>query len=236
MKKTIQGVKLPVRNFDIFTTDSTTIPFSRNGVLFPDSIRCLIVGSSACGKSNAMFSLLFHPNGVRFKNVYIFCKTLNQPKYKLLDHVLNNEGGVKGVELHLFTDNKEVIAPNEAKPYSVMVFDDIACESHDNIRKYFAMGRHNLIDVFYIAQSYSKIPKQLVRDNSNFLVIFKQDDMNLKHIYDDHVNGDMTYKEFKGLCHNVWNKGRFGFVCVNKESASDHYRYRIGFDTPIKSI
>ncbi|KAF0748530.1 tigger transposable element-derived protein 4-like [Aphis craccivora] len=32
--------------------------------------------------------------------------------------------------------------------------------------------------VFYLAQTYSKIPKQLVKDNSSFLIILKQDDTN----------------------------------------------------------
>ena len=53
------------------------------------------------------------------------------------------------------------------------------------------MGRHRLIDCFYLCQTYAQIPKHLIRDNLNFLVLFRQDEMNLKHIYGDHVNTDM---------------------------------------------
>uniref|UniRef100_A0A2S2Q5E5 Uncharacterized protein n=1 Tax=Sipha flava TaxID=143950 RepID=A0A2S2Q5E5_9HEMI len=41
----------------------------------------------------------------------------------------------------------------------------------------------NRIDVCYMAQSYARVPKHLIRDNSNFIVLFKQDETNLKHAY-----------------------------------------------------
>ena len=44
------------------------------------------------------------------------------------------------------------------------------------------------IDCFYLGQTYTRIPKHLIRDNVNFLVPSTQDEMNLKHIYGDHVN------------------------------------------------
>ena len=55
------------------------------------------------------------------------------------------------------------------------------------------MGRHEKVDSFYLWQSYTRIPKHSIRDNVNLLAVFRQDDMNLKHIDNDHVNTDMTY-------------------------------------------
>ncbi|KAL4152739.1 hypothetical protein QTP88_000572 [Uroleucon formosanum] len=49
-------------------------------------------------------------------------------------------------------------------------------------------------------RSYSKVPKQLLRDNANFIVLFKQDETNLKHVYNEHCSGDMSYSEFKDFC------------------------------------
>ena len=60
------------------------------------------------------------------------------------------------------------------------------------------MGLHKLIDCFYLCQKYSRIPKNLISDNVNLLLLFRQDEMNLKYIYDDHVN--MPYSKFKELC------------------------------------
>lgn len=80
-----------------------------------------------------------------------------------------------------------------------MIFDDVACENQTNIRNYFAMGRHKQIDSFYLTQTYSKIPKQLIRDNANFLIIFKQDDIHLKHIFGEHVSTDIHWLKFRAL-------------------------------------
>ena len=62
------------------------------------------------------------------------------------------------------------------------------------------MGRHKKVDCFYLCQTYAHVPKHLVRYNVNLLAIFRQDEVNVKHIYDDHVNTDMTYVQFKELC------------------------------------
>ncbi|KAF0707986.1 Uncharacterized protein FWK35_00026842 [Aphis craccivora] len=38
-----------------------------------------VVGPSGCGKTNLIYALLTNINGVRFHNVYIYSKTLDQP-------------------------------------------------------------------------------------------------------------------------------------------------------------
>jgi len=70
------------------------------------------------------------------------------------------------------TENQKIIEPEKALPNFVFLFDDIT-ENQKIARTYFSRGRHNLIIVFYLAQSYSKLPKQLLRDNSNCIVPFK---------------------------------------------------------------
>lgn len=109
--------------------------------------------------------------------------------------------------------------------------DDVIGEHQGVIREYFSRGRHNKVDIFYLAQSYSKVPKQLIRDNANLIVLFKQDETNLKHIYNEHCSGDMTYSEFKQFCIECWNRDRFSFVVICKDSERDNGRYRLGFDT-----
>lgn len=136
----------------------------------------------------------------------------------------------KEIGYYTYDDNSAVIAPSSAKPNSVMIFDDIACSKHSSIREYFCMGRHNNIDVFYLGQTYSHIPKQLIRDNANFIIAFKQDDKNLKHLYLDHVTTDYTYENFKALCSKAW-KNKHGFLSISKDDEMYKGRYRLGFDT-----
>ena len=232
-----QNTKLPVVNFDIFTNRSGKegggIVQKRHGALLPNSVRAVICGPSNCGKTNALLALIIHPNGLRFENIYVYSKSLNQPKYKFLEHVLAT---VRNIKYFPFNEHERVIKPENARPNSIMIFDDVACEKQDNVRAFFCMGRHHNVDSFYLAQTYAQIPKHLVRDNTNFLVLFRQDDMNLKHIYDDHVNTDMSYTEFKHICGACWNNDKHGFVVIDKDSELQNGRYRRGFDCYVRGI
>lgn len=203
---------------------------SIHGPILPTSIRCLIVGPSNCGKTNVMISLLEDPHGLRFKNVYIYSKSLHQPKYNYLRKILTS---IKGMGYYEYSENSNIIEPNKAKDHSIFIFDDVACCNQKNMREYFSMGRHNAIDSFYLCQSYTRIPKHLIRDNANLLVIFRQDDMNLKHIYDDHVGVDMSFKTFKDMCGICWNEN-YGFLVINKDKPLNEGRYNKLFEYNIK--
>lgn len=224
MKFFKQEIKLKVENVD----PPTSFQKQRHGGLLPNTIRALIVGPSGCGKTNLIFALLTNINGIRFQNVYIYSKTLDQPKYKMLSDILSD---IDCIQLFTFYENEQVVAPEEALPNSVFIFDDIIAENQKIARTYFSRARHNLIDVCYLAQSYSKVPKQLLRDNANFIVLFKQDETNLKHVYNEHCSGDMSYIEFKDFCTSCWRLGRFEFIVINKDNERDNGRYRHGFDT-----
>jgi len=62
------------------------------------------------------------------------------------------------------------------------------------------MGRHKNIDSFYLCQTYSHLPKHLIRDNANFIIMFKQNNLSMRHIYRDHINTDMSYETFVKIC------------------------------------
>lgn len=225
MRLVKQPVKLPITNID---NKIDTVPDQRkHGLLLPSSIRCLIIGPSNCGKTNVMISLLTDPNGLRFENVYVYSKSLNQPKYQFLKKVFER---IKEIGYYTFTNNDDICSPLEAKRNSIFIFDDVVCDKQNNICKYFSMGRHKNIDCFYLCQTYSKIPKQLVRDNANVIVLFKQDDLNLQHVHADHVNTDMTYQEFKNICNICWKDDKYSTLIIDKDSEIKNGRYRKGFD------
>lgn len=226
MKIIPQGCTLHIANIDNLTVDSINQCKSKHGSLFPNTIRCIISGPSNCGKTNLVFNIMTHANGLRFKNVYIFSKSLNQPKYQLFEKILQNTNEILYFK---FNFNDEIIEPHNAKPYSVFLFDDVSTENQNMVKKYFTMGRHNNIDSIYIGQTYSQIPKQLIRDNVNVIIIFKQDDTNLRHIYNDHVGADMTFNEFKNVCGKAW-QNKYGFLVIFKDEAITNGRYRVGFD------
>jgi len=102
-----QKQKLEVENVD----QLTSIQNYRHGTLLPNMIRALIVGPSGCGKINLIFALLININGIRFHNVYIYSKTLDQTKYKMLSDILS---GIDRVQLFTFYENEQVIEPEKA--------------------------------------------------------------------------------------------------------------------------
>lgn len=218
-----QPVSLEVKNIEVKENKSR----AKHSVLLPNNIRCILCGPSNCGKTNVMISLLLHENGLKFKNVYLYSKTSFQPKYRFLKLILER---VPEAKLFIFNFDDDVIHPNDALQNSVIIFDDVVCEKQINIRNYFTMGRHRDIDCFYLSQTYSKIPKQLLRDNVNFLIIFKQDEVNLKHIYDEHVSSDMDWSKFKDLCSKIWLHP-YDFLIINKDCELNKGRYRQSFDT-----
>lgn len=214
-------------NFDNVCVAFNNQISTRHGKLLPNTIRCLICGPSNCGKTNLLVGLLLHEDGLQFLNIYIYSKTLYQPKYLFLEQVFKK---IPEITYSKYSENDQVLSPHEAKPNSVIVFDDVACEKQNNIRNYFTMGRHKHIDCFYLNQTYSKIPKQLIRDNANLLIIFKQDDINLRHVYDEHVNSHMSWNQFREMCAQIWSVP-YNYLVINKDCEKNKGCYRKNFDT-----
>ncbi|KYQ47387.1 hypothetical protein ALC60_13589 [Trachymyrmex zeteki] len=121
----------------------------KHSSMLPTSIRTIVCGPSNCGKTNVLVSLLESPHGVRFENVYVYSKSLQQPKYQYLTNLLTP---IEEIGYFTFSNNSDVIPPNEALPNSIFIFDDVACDKQNAIREYFAMGRHAHVDCFYLCQ------------------------------------------------------------------------------------
>jgi hypothetical protein len=130
------------------------------------------------------------------------------------------------VELHMMPTCD--ITPKDVPVGSVVVFDDV--KNDENIASFYSMGRHRKINCFYLCQTYTKIPKQLIRDNANFIVLFRQDELNLKHVYHNHVGNDFSYLQFKKICDEGWGLDDYSFIVIDKTSHLDNGRYRYKID------
>ena len=132
MKLIEQKTKLPIIEVKLDNVDDETFNYSRHSDLFPrKNIRAIFVGPSNCGKTCALLSLIYHKEGVSFKNIYIFSKSLHQPKYQELAEVM---WIVPEIGFHPFSSSEKVPSPDNVKPYSIMIFDDIACELKSHMR------------------------------------------------------------------------------------------------------
>lgn len=226
MKFKTQRLSLPVYNYDSVLKQKV---FTRHSDLFGGTCkRTLIVGPSGCGKTNVLLTLLLHPNGFRFKNIYICCRSLYQEKYEYLRSVLK---AVPEIGYYEYVDANDMIAPEQVIDYSIVIFDDIPTINLSIVKQFFSFGRHRNIDCFYLIQTYSAIPKQLLRDNANLLILFQQDSTNLKHIFSDHIH-DLNFEQFLNICRMCWKKS-FDILLIDTDCKFNEGRYRQGFDTYI---
>lgn len=226
MKVVKQTQTLPI---EVIGDSGNDTNYVRHSALFPNHVRCIICGPSNAGKTNLLLNWILHSSGLKFENIYIYSKSLFQPKYEYLAKVLEK---LPEIGLFRYNASEDIVPFEDIKANSVFVFDDILTDSQKTISKLFSMGRHKNLDLFYLGQTYAKIPKHLIRDNCNLLVIFKQDSMNLKHIFDNFVNPDMTFDRFKEMCSECWNSGDRCLI-MNLESELHKGRYRKGIDSYI---
>lgn len=178
--------------------------------LLPDIVNGIISGPSGSGKSVLLYSLLTGENNLNYKHLYVYSDTLHQQNYLLLKEIL-------GDRFHGFSSDDEILLPDEAEPYSAIVFDDISRGNQKIIEEYYSLGRHYHIHKFYLRQSYTQIPKG-IRDNCNFLALYELDSSNLYNVYSSgSIKKFMSFEDFKSMCYECW-KNKYGYLMINKEN------------------
>ena len=77
-------------------------------------------------------------------------------------------------------------------------------KQESNIALFFTRGRHNIINVYYISQSYFHIPKNSIRKKSNKIILFKQTLREIILLFHDMVGLDLNLEEWTPLCCKAW--------------------------------
>ena len=109
---------------------------------------------------------------------------------------------------------------------NLIIFDALLLEKQNKCESYYTRGRRSNVACFYLAQNYFKLPRQTIRENTNF----PQDLKNVNHIYNDHVSSDMSKEEFRTLCKTAWEKP-YGFTIIDLSRKKEGGKYRAGLDT-----
>ena len=221
----------------------------KNSNILPKSIRGLIVGKSGCGKTNLLLNLLLKPELLDYNKLFVYGKSLFQPKYKILQcgfnnnldkeciyNIFNHRKDIKDKDIDPYklikeigeTYSKDIKDPKELNSIdkNLMIFDDVLLEKQNKCNDFYTRGRHSNVDCFYLSQNYFRLTRQTIRENSNFICLFKQDNKNIQHIYQDHVSHDMPYDEFKNLCNLCWEKP-YDFLVIDNTSRYGKYCYNL---------
>ena len=173
--------------------------------------RTLIVGPSFCGKTYLLLNKL---KLIRLcdseKQIKIITRSPKQ--YKNID--------IEDVSV------EEQITDFQDYQNCCVAFDDMLDSNQKLIDPFFTRGRHNDLDVYYLSQSYFKLPLSTIRNNSNIIILFQQTLKGVMHIYSDIAGFDMSYEEFKSLCKEAW-KEKYNYLEINRLEDKDGKKYCI---------
>ena|ERR1700754_411773 len=167
------------------------------------------------------------------RNVFTLQSMFEEKRVDPIDFLTSLAVSSKNViESEFFDAPEDVPSPSDLDPKhkNLMIFDDLMLEKQNHCEMFYTRGRHNNVDCFYISQNYFKLPRQTIRENTNFIILFPQDGQNLNHIYIDHGNDMESIEEFKKFCTFGWSK-EYGFVVIDLTSKVSEGKYRHGFDT-----
>ena len=138
---------------------------------FDTPFRSLVVAPSGSGKSNFITNLisLFCKGKGTFDNIYIFCKSHDEPLYQFL-----GDKSKGFIEVH--EDLEKLPALNQLKPseQTLIIFDDFITDvkKFPIISENFIRGRKRGCSLMFLSQSYYGTPK-IIRQNINYLVVLK---------------------------------------------------------------
>ncbi len=147
--------------------------------------------------------------------------------------LIESYNGVKtgGITSHFYEECDLIPDPKTLNPElkNLLIMDDCYLGKQNKAQAYYTRGRHNNCDTLYISQNYFALPRQSIRENSNFICLFPQNTKSLEHIHRDHCT-DMPYEEFKQFCKTVWET-RHSFVVLDLTSGCSNGKYRKNLDT-----
>lgn len=213
--------KIRVINFD------SKPKLKRYTELFPNVLRAGIFGPSGAGKTNLLLTVLVYMKP--FENIYLCSKTGSQEKYGYFRDLVddyNKKNQRKPIKFHTLTLPLQE-QPEDLERNSVVIFDDVLTENQSTIANFFLRGRHRDISCFFLSQSFTKISKKSgIRENFNYLILFRQDLINLRQIHLEYVT-DLTFEAFRTLCSQCFSEA-YGFLVIDVEN--DVCRYKMKFE------
>ena len=184
-----------------------------NNPLLPSNIRGLIIVKTNCGKTTLLLNLLLQPHWLDYNHLYVFGKRLHQQEYQILKR--GYEVGLSKSQVANIFHNQKALAKVQVSPIeaieeytglkrgsikanfyddpteldvvgkNLLILDDCFLGPQNKAEAYYTRDRHNNCDTFYISQNYFRLPRQTIRENANFIILFPQDAKNLMHILAD---------------------------------------------------
>jgi DNA helicase HerA-like ATPase len=185
----------------------------------------LALGGTGTGKTNALLNYIKRSSG-EFVDIIIFsASTTDEPLYNLLE-----ENGVtlyndidELPELSEFEDDKD--------QKKLIIFDDfinIDKKKLKKINRYLISGRKFGFSVFLMAQNYSSVDKQIVRQIQYFIIFKINDNISLNNIIRNHNIADIDPIVIKSAC-NLCTQTPPDFFMIDLKTINKKERFRKNF-------
>jgi hypothetical protein len=158
-----------------------------------------------------------------FDNIYIFCKSRDEPLYQYLSDKS------KGL-IDVYENLDKLPAINELNncKQTLIIFDDMVTDlkKHPIISEYFIRGRKKSASIMFLSQSYYNTPK-IIRQNVNYCVILKLGGTrDINSILRECSIG--ISKEQLLYMYNKATKKKFDTMIINLDKSGNE-RYRMNF-------
>ena len=173
---------------------------------FPDNFRCIIYGTSECGKTFVLKKLILA--SIYFDKLYIIGPTGDQ--YNGLERI--NDKAI----IEFIKDIKDLPSPDKIPKdlKKLMIFDDVRAKE-PVFNEYFCRGRHNNCNMIYLNQNLFSLDRQSVRENCNLFILFEQRGKVLASIYQDFFNSvEVSYNDFANICNKAW-KEPYNYIVID---------------------
>ena len=134
------------------------------------------------------------------------------------------------ITAQFFENCEEIPDPKsmDNRKKNLLILDDCFLGKQSKAGAYYTRGRHSSCDTLYISQNYFALPRKSVRENSNIIILYTQNNKSVQHIYQDHCT-DLPYEEFKDLCQGIWSR-EYNFLTIDLTSSLSNGKYRENLD------
>ena len=196
--------------------------FNKHYILPNSMIMC--IGGTGSGKTNALMDFLSRKTNAFYDIIIYTGSTADEPLYNFLQS--------KIPDLKMYTDISELpelkeFDNDEKSKEKLIVFDDfinLSKKQMVKINEYLTSGRKLGFTVWLMAQSYTSVPKIIIR-NCNYFIIFKLNDNNItiNNIIRNHNIFNVPKELFKEIYIHATSEPR-NFLLVDLKS-NDRDKY-----------
>src|SRR5271156_4724779 len=158
---------------------------------------------------------------------------INDPEeaIKIVESWMEKEDKWDEIECHTFDSISDLPEPQDIDKTkkNLFIIDDSMMLNQKPIENFFVYGRHNNINIIYLAQSYFQLPKKSIRDNANYIILFPQNATDIQSLHRFVTSSDFDkIDDFKCFCKESW-KEPYSFITIEKDNKDRDKRYSRGF-------